>query len=432
MNHRVVVTGMGVVSPNATGLENFKKALREGKSGIRFIPRLEELKFSCQIGGTPEHVEEALQDYFNQKNLPYLSDSVGYALAAAIEAWKDAGMEIPNDTDPTDWDTGAIIGSGVSDMNTIGEHVVPKVNAGNVRRIGTRVAEQVMSSAPSARIAGVFGIGNQITSNSSACSTGTEAIVEAVLKIRIGWAKRMLAGSTEGPSPYAWGAFDSMRVLSRKFNDQPEKGSRPMSESAGGFVPGAGAGILVLESLESAQERNARIYAEIIGVHVNCGGQRNGGSMTAPNPEGVRRCIQGAIQDAHINPDEIDAINGHLTATYADPHEIKNWSMALNRGPQSFPFVNATKSMIGHCLGAAGSIETVAAVLELEGGFLHPSINCEDLHPEITSFSDRIVRHCLDFPELKVLAKASFGFGDVNSCLILKKWDRDHRLSPSY
>jgi 3-oxoacyl-(acyl-carrier-protein) synthase len=287
-----------------------------------------------------------------------------------------------------------------------------------------------MSSAPSARIAGVFGIGNQITSNSSACSTGTEAIVEAVLKIRVGWAKRMLAGSTEGPSPYAWGAFDSMRVLSRKFNDQPEKGSRPMSESAGGFVPGAGAGILVLESLESALERKARIYAEIIGVHVNCGGQRNGGSMTAPNPEGVRRCIQGAIQDAQIDPDEIDAINGHLTATYADPHEISNWSMALNRGPQSFPFMNATKSMIGHCLGAAGSIETVAAVLELEGGFLHPSINCEDLHPEIAPFSDRIVRHCMDYPELRVLAKASFGFGDVNSCLILKKWDHPDQLSP--
>ena len=145
--------------------------------------------------------------------------------------------------------------------------------------------------------------------------------------------------------------------------------------------------------------------------------------MTAPNPDGVRRCIGDAIRDAGILPEAVDGICGHLTATFADPHEVKNWSAALNRGPDTFPLINSTKSMIGHCLGAAGAIETVAVVLELSKGFMHPSINCEDVHPEIKSFEQAIVRTCLELPELNVMAKASFGFGDVNSCLIIRKWE---------
>jgi 3-oxoacyl-(acyl-carrier-protein) synthase len=216
-----------------------------------------------------------------------------------------------------------------------------------------------------------------------------------------------------------------MRVLARKFNDQPEKGSRPMSGTACGFVPGAGAGALVLEDLETALARGARIYAEITGAMLNCGGQRGGGSMTAPNPEGVVRCIKDAVKDAGIRPDEIDMINGHLTATFADPYEVKNWSDALNRGPDNFPYINSTKSMIGHCLGAAGAIETAAAVLELYKGFIHPSVNCEDVHPLIESFAGRIARTCLEVPELKTIAKASFGFGDVNSCIIIQKHKKE-------
>ncbi|MBA7590168.1 3-oxoacyl-[acyl-carrier-protein] synthase 2 [subsurface metagenome] len=214
-----------------------------------------------------------------------------------------------------------------------------------------------------------------------------------------------------------------MRVIARKFNDQPGKGSRPMSASANGFVPGAGGAVLVLEELETARSRGARIYAEILGGVVNCGGQRNGGSMTAPNPEGVQRCIRGAVADAGISPDEIDAVNGHLTATFADPSEVGTWSQALGRGPADFPYINSTKSMIGHCLGAAGAIESVAVVLQLQRGFLHPSVNCEDVHPGIEEFAEKIPRKAMEYPGLKVIAKASFGFGDVNSCLIFKKWE---------
>lgn len=145
--------------------------------------------------------------------------------------------------------------------------------------------------------------------------------------------------------------------------------------------------------------------------------------MTAPNPEGVRRCIRGAVADAGIDPALIDAINGHLTATFADPHEVKNWAAALERTPANFPYINATKSMIGHCLGAAGAIECVATVLQLYKGFLHPSINCDDVHPDIGDFAEKIPQKCMEVPQLRYIAKAGFGFGDVNSCLIFKKWE---------
>ena len=423
MDTRVVVTGMGVVSPNAHGLDSFQEALQNGRTGIDFIPKLQELKFGCCIGGVPKNFEEISHQYFSEKQVSRMNGSIGYASVAALDAWKDGGLSLPDTDSPADWETGAIVGCGIGDMELIATTIVPVVNSGKVRRLGSRIVEQVMGSGISARIAGLLGLGNQVTSNSSACSTGTEAIIEAFWRIRTGLAKRMIAGGAEGASPYTWGGFDSMRVLSRKFNDRPEKGSRPMSAAACGFVPGAGAGVVLLEDMKTAIKRKARIYAEIIGGRVNCGGQRGGGSMTSPNPDGVQRCITDTISDAKISADEIDAINGHLTATFADPSEIQNWSKALGRRAGNFPYINSTKSMIGHCLGGAGAIETVATLLQLSKGFLHPSLNCEDLHPEIKEFSDRVVQARMDYPELKVMAKASFGFGDVNSCLLLKKWE---------
>jgi 3-oxoacyl-(acyl-carrier-protein) synthase len=177
----------------------------------------------------------------------------------------------------------------------------------------------------------------------------------------------------------------------------------------------------MIESLESALARHARIYAEIIGAEVNCGGQRHGGSITAPNPVGVQRCIKNAVKSANISSSEIDMINGHLTATMADTIEIFNWQQALELEPACFPYINSTKSLIGHALGAAGSIEIVGCILQLLNGFIHASVNCEDLHPKLAAFENRIVRETIMSP-IHTIAKASFGFGDVNSCLILRKW----------
>jgi 3-oxoacyl-(acyl-carrier-protein) synthase len=392
MSRRVVITGLGVVAPNGVGLDAYEKALRGGVSGIRHIPLLDELKFGCRVAGVPQGVDEIAEEMFAEDELLAMNSSHRYGCIAAIDAWTDA------------------------------ERLVPMVDAGRVRRLGSTIVEQVMGSGVSARVSGLLALGNQVTSNSSACSTGAEAVVEGYYRIGAGRAERMLCGGTEGSSQYAWGGFDSMRVLCRKFNDEPEKASRPLSASAAGFVPGSGAGVLHLESLESAESRGARIYAEILGGALNCGGHRGGGSMTAPNPESVQRCIRQAVAAAGIDGSEIDAINGHLTATGADPREVASWATALGLTPDTFPLINSTKSMIGHGLGAAGALESVACILMLQGGFVHASINCEDVHPEIEPFAGSIPHETRETPDLQTIIKAGFGFGDVNVCVIFRRW----------
>ncbi len=424
MSRRVVVTGLGVVAPNAVGVEEYAAALREGRSGLRHIPVMEELKFACTVAGVPQGVDEIAERYFAEDELLAMNSNHRYGGVAAIDAWTDAGFERPDPHDDhVHWDAGAIIGTGIGGLDTIGEKLVPLTNEGRVRRLGSTVVEQVMGSGVSARVSGLLALGNQVTSNSSACSTGTEAVIEGLYRIRAGLAERMLCGGTEGSSHYIWAGFDAMRVLCRTHNDDPAAASRPMSASAGGFIPGSGAGVLHLESLDSALERGATIYAEVLGGALNCGGHRMGGSMTAPNPESVQRCIRSAVADAGIGPDEIDAINGHLTATGADAREVASWSRALGRTPESFPKINSTKSMIGHALGAAGALESVACILMLREGFLHPSLNCEDVHPEIEPYADSIPHGFQEAPDLRTIIKAGFGFGDVNACVVYRRWD---------
>lgn len=420
---RVVVTGAGVIAPNGNGTAAFARALRDGKSGIRFQEHLRESSFACQVGGIPEGVEELAKRHLAEEELFAMNANMQYAALAAIEAWADAGLErIAPDDDRVEWDSGAILGTGGGGIDTIAEKLGPRIDAGKVSRLGSAMAEQTMCSGNSARLAGLLALGNRVTTNSSACNTGTEAVIEAFFHIREGRATRMLAGGSEAPSKHFWGAFDAMKVLCRTHNDAPERASRPMSASAAGFVPGSGAGVLLLESLSSARARGARIYAEVLGGHVNCGGHRMNGSMTAPNFEGVRKCIRTAVAHAGVEPGAIDAINGHLTATFADRFEVENWNAALGLPADRMPLIQSTKSLIGHALGAAGGIECVAAVLELDGGFVHGSLNCEDLHPALAAYSDRIVRTTIANPDLKVIAKASFGFGDVNGCVIFRKF----------
>ena len=197
-----------------------------------------------------------------------------------------------------------------------------------------------------------------------------------------------------------------------------------MSASASGFVPGSGAGALILESLQSALERGATIYAEVLGGHVNSGGQRNGGTLTAPNAEAVQRCIVEAIKNSGITAEAVDTINGHLTATTKDSLEIENWTQALHRKGKDFPYINSLKSMVGHCLAAAGSIENVATVLQLKDQFLFPNINCDDVHPDILALIDEEkIPKIMMKKDLNIAAKASFGFGDVNACIIFKKYN---------
>jgi len=420
---RVVITGMGVVAPNGHGLAAYEQALRNGVSGIRHQAHLAEHKFACQVGGIPQGMNEIKQQYLSEESLLAMNEAMVFGAVAAIDCWRDAKLPEPDSRgDEVDWDTGAIIGTGISGLDTIGEKLVPLTNAGKVRRLGSTMVEQVMASSSSANIGGILGLGGQVTTNSSACTTGTEAIANGYHTIQMGHSKRVLVGGTEGASIYSWAGFDAMRVLSRAYNDNPDQASRPMSATAGGFVPGSGAGMLMLESLSSAQSRGAYIYAEVLGVDVNCGGQRNGGSTTFPNPVGVQRCIQTALKRADIEASEVDLINGHLTATMADPYEVKNWQQALNCEPQDLPLINSTKSMIGHALGAAGGLECVASVLQLDKGFVHGSLNCADIHPDLMPYANSIVQKT-QASDAQVLAKASFGFGDVNACVVFKKFN---------
>jgi 3-oxoacyl-(acyl-carrier-protein) synthase len=414
---------LGVIAPNANGVTDFEAALREGRSGLRHQEAMAEAKFGCTVAGTPLGVDELCEAKFQEDELMAMNMNHRYSSLAAIEAWEDAGLERPAaDSDEVDWRSGAILGTGIGGMDTIAETVVPLTNAAKVRRMGSTAVEQVMASGISARISGQLALGNQVTTNSSACSTGTEALAMGMERIRAGLADRMLCGGAESASHYIWAGFDSMRVLNRKSNDDPEKASRPMSASAGGFIPGSGSGVVLLESLESALDRGARIHAELMGGGVNCGGHRMGGSMTSPNPTSVQRCIADALADAGLRPEDVDAINGHLTATGADPKEIGSWAKALGRAPGELPPITATKGMIGHALGAAGGIESVASILMVSKGFVHPSVNCDDVHPEIEPYAASIPHEAREMPDLDVLVKAGFGFGDVNACLVFKRY----------
>lgn len=422
MGNRVVVTGMGVVSPNGIGIPTFLHAIQNGISGIKFMPHYCELNFSCQVAGMPDFKWDALSDYISEVTLHGLKGTnIAYGLMAALDAWKDSGMDY--ETDEPRWETGCVFGNSIADTEAM-KNVINRVDNKEVKKLGSRVVEQAMNSGVTSYISGRLGFGNKILTNSAACATGTQAILMGYEYIKDGYAKRMLVGSAEHVDTYVFGAFDSMRVLSRKFNDDPEKASRPMSATAGGFIPGSGAGALVLEDLDFALARGAKIYAEVLGGATNSGGQRLGGTMTAASSAGVLRCIKESLERSNINPNQIDLISGHLTATNADRQEIQNWCDALDRRGDNFPLTNSLKSMIGHSLSAAGSIETVASILQIVHGFVHPNINLDDPNPEITKLvSVESLPVKMIKKEVNIVAKANFGFGDVNSCLILSKFN---------
>ena len=423
LKKRVVITGLGIVAPNGVGLDAFTYAIQNGISGIKHDPELERLQFSCQIAGKPEISDELSSHYFTELELRnFNSSGILYGVIAGMDAWQDAGLSLAINDEP-DWDSGTIFGTGTSGIDKFRESIY-KIDEFQTRRLGSTAVAQTMNSGVSAYLGGKLGLGNQVTTNSSACTTGAESILMGYERIKLGQAKRMLVGSTSDSGPYIWGGFDAMKVCTFKHNDTPEKGSRPMSASASGFVPGAGAGALLLEELESAVARGAKIYGEVIGGNINSGGQRGGGTMTAPNATAVKRCITDALANANVAPNAIDTINGHLTATSKDGLEIQNWSEALKLSGKEFPYINSLKSMVGHCLSASGSVESVASVLQLYHGFIFPNINCEDLHPDITAIIDEnCIPQQVIKKELNIVAKASFGFGDVNACVLFKKYN---------
>ncbi|HVC09615.1 MAG TPA: beta-ketoacyl-[acyl-carrier-protein] synthase family protein [Elusimicrobiota bacterium] len=433
MRKRVVVTGLGAVAPNGVGVPAFREALKAGRSGISRHEELKELNFACQIGGIPPTDEDAILKVLPEADYHKMSEAMIYAVLAAVECAKNSGASLDSknyQNSPVDWNSGAIMGCGIGGMDTIFQELAPVMAEAKAQEpgrgtipMGADIVPKVMNSSVSVAVGRFLGLGGQTSSNSSACNTGTEAIFEAWKHIQMGFAESMYAGGAEGTHFGIWAGFDAMRdVLCSRFNEAPEKGSQPMGAGACGFVPAGGAGVLRLETLESAQKRGAEIICELISAFCNSGGQRDGGTMTFPNPDGVTRCIRRVIEDSGVSPDRISLINGHLTSTGADPREIASWMKALELPPEKFPLIQSTKSMIGHCLGAAGALECVAAADQLANGYVHPSINSDEIHPQIAKIGNSIPRQARQ-ARLEYVIKASFGFGDVNGCLLFKRWD---------
>ena len=423
-HERVVITGLGVVAPGATGLHAFQSLLREGRSGVTGDSELAQLAFACQVSGrcvvTSEQLEVGLSA-LEGRRLRALG--LRYGLVAGREALRNS--KLPLGLAKPDPRRSVVFGAGVPGIDVLSD-AFSCVDAGRCKRLGSATIEMQMPSSPAALLAATLGAGGQVTANASACATGVEALFMGWQRIVSGAADVVLVGSTESQGAHLWGAFDALRVLSSAYNHSPACASRPLSASAAGFVPASGAGALVLERKSHALQRDAPIVCEVLGGSVNCGAQLEGGTMTAQNAEAARTCMAAALTAAGVDSDEIDAISGHLTATGADAAEVENWATALGRSGSRFPWINAPKSLWGHALSASGSIELVACALQLAGSFLHASLNAEQLHPAIAQTVDprRVVRQLTEIPSLDRLIKASFGFGDVNGCAILGRTPR--------
>lgn len=422
MDRRVAVTGMGVVSPVGVGILAFEEAVKGMRSGIAHIPELERLGFGCQIGGVPNLIPSDLLKYLYANELEEASKMVIYACLAGLEAWQNAGFSI-NIANQVDEHTGAIIGTGIGATDIFSRKIVPFTDKRNVKKLRSTIIEHSMISGPSANLGKLLGLGNQLISVSSACATGTDAILLGYERIKSGRAKRMLVGGTECYSPYGWAGFDAMRVTTRKHNQAPEAGSRPMSIDSSGFVPGAGAGILLLEELSEAKTRGATILCELAGGSSNAGGQRNDGSMTAPSSSGVVSCIMKALEESQTSPHEIDYVSGHLSSTFADSLEVRNISKALGRSGESFPYINSLKSLVGHCIGATGAIESIAAILQLTGNYVHGTANLEEPNEKIAEIvvEDKRPSKTVFQRSVNNVLKLSFAFGDSNVALIFKR-----------
>ena len=437
--HRVVVTGYGAVTPIGTGCDEILTALKEAKSGITFQPRREELEFDCQLCGVPVVTEEYLETIIPEKVLINMSESMKYSALSAIEAFRAAGYQIDPFNEGKDEveypELGTIMGTGICAMDKLAKEVVPLTNDCEMYELGAYMVEQTMASSVSANVNKLLGFGNQVSTNSSACATGLEAAVIGFQRIQTGRAKGMIVGGTEGSSEYIGATFDAMgSVLNNESNDNPEAASRPMSATADGFIPGSGAGVLMLESLENAVCRknageNVTIYAEVLAADVNSGGLRRGGSMTFPNPFAVKNLIRQVVLEAGIKPRHINYINGHLTGTKADPFEVKNWAESLEIKPEEFPLINSEKALWGHGLGAAGGMELVALMLQLHHGFVHKALNSEDLQKDLLEFAASIPQETIE-KSLDIAMKASFGFGDVNAAMVLRKWNEPMLNNP--
>ena len=406
---RVVVTGLGLITPLGIGVESTWKALCAGQSGIGRITRFDPTGYAAQIAGEVKGFDPAA--FIEKKEIKKMDTFIHYAVGASQMAVDDAGLKVmPEDADRV----GVYIGAGIGGLPAI-EHYHKVLLEKGPDRVTPFFIPMVIINLASGQVAIRIGARGPNSCAVTACATGNHCIGDALRIIQRGEADVMLAGGTESCIvPLAVAGFSAAKALSTR-NDEPAKASRPFDKDRDGFVLGEGAGVLVIEELERARRRGARIYAELVGYGMNSDAYH----ITAPseNGEGAVRCMELAIKDAKISKDEIGYINAHGTSTMADAIETRAIKQVFGERARRIP-VSSTKSMTGHLLGAAGGIEAVFSVLAIHRNLLPPTINLDHPDPECD----------LDYVPWKarpasvtVALSNSFGFGGVNACLLFKR-----------
>ncbi len=407
---RIVVTGMGLVTPFGVGVDAFWQGAAAGRSAIRRITRFDPSEFPCQIAGEVDDFDP--HDYMDIKEARRMSRASQFAVAVARMALADAQLEI---TESHRNDIGVLLGCGSTSMPDIDQAMQAMFNKGPMK-VSPFFIPTALPNMPSCQVAIQLGLHGFNSTISTACAASAQAIGEAVAVIRRGDAEVMLAGGTEAPiSRFSLACFCVMRALSTK-NEEPTRASRPFDARRDGFVPGEGAGMLVLERLSSARRRGARIYAEVLGYGSSCDAYH----VTAPDPQGNGSALamRLALHNARTAPQQIDYINAHATSTPAgDIAETLAIKQIFGEYASSVP-ISSTKSMIGHLTGAAGAVEAATALLALKHDLLPPTINLETPDPECDlDYVPNTARPA----SIQTVMSNSFGFGGVNAVLIFRK-----------
>ena len=401
---RVVVTGLGIVSSIGNNKKEVTDSLREGKSGIEFIPEYEELGFRSHVAGTVNINTEELID---RKLRRFMGNSAAYNYLAMKEAVEDSGLE---DDMISNVRTGLIAGSGGASTENV-TLAVDTLRAKGLRRVGPYMVPRTMSSTNSACLATPFKIHGVNYSISSACSTSAHCIGNGYELIQFGKQDIVFAGGGEELHWTLTLMFDAMGALSSKYNDKPETASRPYDATRDGFVIAGGGGMVVLEELEHARARGAKIYAELVGY----GATSDGYDMVQPSGEGAVRCMQQAMATVD---EPIDYINAHGTSTpVGDMRELEAVRTVFG---DNIPKINSTKSLSGHSLGAAGVHEAIFSLLMMQEDFLSESANISELDPAGADFP--IIRERIDNAGVNTMMSNSFGFGGTNATLIFRRW----------
>jgi 3-oxoacyl-[acyl-carrier-protein] synthase II len=407
---RVVVTGLGLVSPLGTGVEKNWQALLEGRSGIRKLTRFAADGFASRIAG--EVPDFRAEDYVETKEIKKMDLFIQYAIGAATMAMGDSGLKIDGESAES---VGVIIGVGLCGIETI-ETTKEALLNGGPRKISPFFIPKVISNLAPGHVAIRYGAKGVNWTPTSACASGTHAIGEAFHLIRRGVQDAVIAGGAEAAiTPLGVGGFAAMKALSTR-NDEPEQASRPFDKERDGFVIGEGSGILILEEREQALKRGAKIYAEVIGYAANGDAYH----MTAPAPEGegAARCMRLALKDAGITPTDVDYINAHGTSTeYNDANETTAIKAVFGEQAAKLA-VSSTKSMTGHLLGAAGAVEGIYSTLALHHGVVPPTINYQN--PDPVCDLDYVPNKARK-ADIKVALSNSFGFGGTNGCVIFRR-----------